>query len=244
MLVARSELIGSGIARMGVHELAVSEVMWRLAEHDALAIDVGANIGYFTGLLACRAHEVIALEPNPRLRRFIVANIERWDVADRIKLETCAASDGNGSAVLHLPEDYERNYGVATLEADDSSVSYEVETLRLDDVIRGRNVGVLKLDVEGHEMTALRGMSESLAEGLVRDIVFEEHMPFPSPVSTALQSAGFTIRGIEETLTRPVLVGADCAHTGWDAPTYLATRDLSRTERLMASRGWRCLRGR
>ena len=244
MLVARKDLIGGGIARMGVHELAVSEVMWRLAEHDDLAIDVGANIGYFTGLLACRAREVIALEPNPRLRRFIIANIARWDVADRIRLETRAASERTGSAVLHLPQDYERNYGTATLEEGDGSVSYEVETLRLDDLIRGRDVGVLKLDVEGHEMTALGGMSESLGRGLVRDIIFEDHMPFPSPVATTLQSAGFTIRGIEETLTRPVLVGADRAHTGWDAPTYLATRDLARTERLMASRGWRCLRGR
>ncbi|MFI4977182.1 MAG: FkbM family methyltransferase [Solirubrobacterales bacterium] len=244
MLVARRDLVGGGIARMGVHELAVSEVIWRLAEHDDLAIDVGANIGYFTGLLACRAREVIALEPNPRLRRFIVANIERWEVGDKVRLETRAASDSSGTAALHLPDDYESNYGIATLEADDGTVSYQVETLRLDDLIGGRNVGVLKLDVEGHEMSALGGASESLAQGLVRDIIFEDHLPFPSPVSATLQSAGFTIRGIEETLTRPVLVPGDRAHTGWDAPTYLATRDLSRTERLMASRGWRCLRGR
>jgi FkbM family methyltransferase len=244
MLVARGDLIGSGIARMGVHELAVSEVMWRLAGDDDIAIDVGANIGYFTGLLACRSREVTALEPNPRLRRFIVANIERWDVGHKVRLETRAASDSKGTAVLHLPGHFESNYGVATLEAHDDTVSYEVETLRLDDLIAGRNVGLLKLDVEGHEITALKGASESLARGLIRDVVFEDHLPFPSPVSTTLQSAGFTIKGIEQTLTRPVLVPPDRAHTGWDAPTYLATRDLLRAERLMASRGWRCLRGR
>jgi FkbM family methyltransferase len=244
MLVARRDLIGGGIARMGVHELAVSEVMWRLAEDDELAIDVGANIGYFTGLLACRAREVTALEPNPRLRRFIVANIERWEVGKKVRLETRAASDSSGTALLHLPDDYESNYGVATLEAHDGTTSYDVETVRLDDVIEGRHVGVLKLDVEGHEMTALRGAGGSLAQGLIRDIIFEDHQPFPSPVATALQSAGFTIRGIQQTLTRPVLVPPDRAHTGWDAPTYLATRDPDRTNRLMAPRGWRCLRGR
>jgi FkbM family methyltransferase len=244
MLVARRDLIGAGIARMGVHELAVSEVMWRLAEDDDLAIDVGANIGYFSGLLACRAREVTALEPNPQLRRFITANIGRWEVGQKVRLETRAASDSNGTAVLHLPDHYESNYGIATLEASDGAVSYEVETVRLDDIIGARDVGVLKLDVEGHEMTVLRGAAESLAQGRVRDIIFEHHLPFPSPVSMTLQSAGFTIRGIEQTLTRPVLVPADRAHTGWDAPTYLATRDLERTELLMAPRGWRCLRGR
>lgn len=244
MLIARSDLIGAGIARMGVHELAVSEVMWRLAEDDDRAIDVGANIGYFTGLLACRAREVTALEPNPQLRRFITANIDRWEVGARVRLETRAASDGSGTAVLHLPDDYETNYGIATLERHDGTVSYEVETVRLDDLIGGRNVGVLKLDVEGHEMAALAGAGDSLAQGLIRDIIFEDHLPFPSPVAMTLQSAGFTVRGIEQALTRPTLVRPDRAHTGWDAPTYLATRDLVRTERLMTPRGWRCLRGR
>ncbi len=243
MLVARSDAIGSGIARMGVHELAVSEVIWRLAEGDRLALDVGANIGYFTGLLACRAAEVIALEPNPRLLRFVAGNIERWPVADRVTLDERAASKGRGSAALHLPSDFDRNYGIATLEGSDATTSYEVETVALDEVIAGRQVGLMKIDIEGHELAAFEGARDSLAGGLIRDIIFEEHQPLPSPVSRTLESAGFTIRGIEETLTRPVLP-RDRAPRGWDAPTYLATRDQLRAERLLKPRGWRCLRGR
>jgi protein-L-isoaspartate O-methyltransferase len=70
--------LGRGIARMGVHELAVSEVIWRLSEGDDLALDVGANIGYFTGLLAQRVGEVIALEPNPLLWPILTQNVARW----------------------------------------------------------------------------------------------------------------------------------------------------------------------
>jgi FkbM family methyltransferase len=242
MLVARSDAIGSGIARMGVHELAVSETMWRLSEGDELALDVGANIGYFTGLLASRVGHVVALEPNPRLGRFLSGNIERWAAGHKVALDTRAASNANGTAVLHLPADYEGNYGIATLEDSDGTVTYEVETVRLDDVIAGRQVGILKIDVEGHELAALEGASDALAKGLIRDIVFEEHRPLPSPVSQVLASAGFAISGIEETLTRPVFV-SDRAPQGWDAPTYLATRDVERTTRLMKPRGWRCLRG-
>ena len=243
MLVARSDTIGSGIARMGVHELAVSETLWRLSQGDELALDVGANIGYFTGLLACRVATVVALEPNPRLLRFLAGNIERWDVGSHATLDARAASSASARAELHLPPDYDGNYGIATLEAAAGTVSYEVETVRLDELIAGRQVGVLKIDIEGHELAALEGASESLASGLIRDIVFEEHETLPSAVSRMLESAGFTIAGIEETLTRPVLVSGRVPR-GWDAPTYLATRDQERTAGLMKPRGWRCLRGR
>lgn len=242
--VARSEKLGAGIARLGVHELAISELAWRLAGGDDLAIDVGANIGYFTGLLARRARRVIALEPNPRLRRFIAGNVESWDVRDRITLDYRAASSGSGTATLFFPDDYEENHGLASLERSDQTVSQEIETVGLDEVIAGREVGVMKIDVEGHELSALQGASESLASGLIRDIVFEDLQPLPSPVSTLLESDGFEIYGVEEGLTRPRLVSPGRVPSGWDAPTYLATRAPERARRLVKSRGWRCLRPR
>jgi FkbM family methyltransferase len=246
MRVSRADSIGAGIARTGVHELAVTETIWRLAAGDALALDVGANVGYFTGMLAQRAAQVVALEPNPRLHRFIAGNVQRCGLGGRVTLDTRAASDGEGTATLHLPAGYDRNYGVATLAADGaengSGASYEIETIRLDEVIAGRAVGVLKLDVEGHELTALRGAVDSLQAGLIRDVVFEDHQPPPSSVFRMLESMGFTIKGIEERLTGPQLIAADRAPRGWDAPTYIATRDRDRTSRLMSKRGWHCLR--
>jgi FkbM family methyltransferase len=244
MRVARADKLGAGIARTGVHELAVSELIWRLAEGNDLAIDVGANIGYFTGLLARRARHVIALEPNPRLRRFIADNVAGWDVRERVTLDYRAASNVSGRATLHVPSDYEQNFGVASLESSDASLSHEVETVRLDDLIAGRPVGVLKIDVEGHELAALQGASSSLSAGLIRDVIFEDHQPLPSPVSTLLESAGYTINGIEEALTRPLLATPNRTPQGWDAPTYLATRDPERARRLADPRGWRCLRPR
>lgn len=242
--VARADALGAGIARTGVHELAVSEVIWRLAGGDELAIDVGANIGYFTTLLAARARHVVALEPNPQLERLLRENIERCALAERVVLDTRAASSSAGSATLHIPADYAQNYGLASLEHAAGSVSHTIQTARLDEVIDGRRVGVLKLDVEGHELAALDGARDSLAAGLIRDIVFEEHLPLPSPVSELLESHGFEISGIEERLTGPRLLEAERAPRGWHAPTYLATRARERTADLTASRGWHCLRPR
>src|SRR4051794_28737595 len=58
--VSRSEMLGACIARAGVYELVVTEAIWRLATSDDLACDVGANVGYFTSLLAHRCSEVVA----------------------------------------------------------------------------------------------------------------------------------------------------------------------------------------
>jgi FkbM family methyltransferase len=226
------DVLGRGLVRTGVHELAVSETIWRLADPGDLAVDVGANVGYFTGLLTRRVREVIALEPNPRLWPIVSENVAAW--GGKIELLAAAASDTSGHSQLHLPADWGENHGIATLEAGDGE-SYEVTTVRLEDLIAGREVGILKIDVEGHELKALTGAPLEL----IRDLVFEEHEPLPSPVSALLAGAGFEIRGIEESFLRPRLV--ERRPESWDAPTYLATRDLPRAQRRLAGRGWRCL---
>jgi FkbM family methyltransferase len=227
------DVLGRGIARIGVHELAVSETIWRLAESGDLAVDVGANVGYFTGLLAGRVREVIALEPNPLLLEIVSENVDRF--GGSVTLLPWAASSWTGSAELHLPADFAQNNGIATLE-DCEGDSYEVKTTRLEELTGDRPVGLLKIDVEGHELAVLEGARLEL----VRDIIFEEHRPLPSPVSAMLEGAGFEIRGIEETFLGPRLVQR--TPRSWDAPTYLATRELPRAARLLAPRGWRCLR--
>ena len=81
--VDTGESVGSGIARLGVHEAAVTEAMWRLADPTDLALDVGANIGYFTSLLASRVDRVVAFEAHPLLaerQKFNLAMIAPFPV--------------------------------------------------------------------------------------------------------------------------------------------------------------------
>lgn len=62
------EAIGRAIVRAGVFELAVTETLWRLTDPGDLAVDVGANIGYMSSVLARRcgpAGSVRVFEPHP-----------------------------------------------------------------------------------------------------------------------------------------------------------------------------------
>ena len=98
LCVERLDFTAAGIIRANVHEPAVTEVMWRLTNHTDLALDIGANVGYFTSLLARRARRVIAFEPHPRTAQRLRMNAERW--LGSVTVQERAASDVTG--VAHL----------------------------------------------------------------------------------------------------------------------------------------------
>lgn len=242
IVVDPGESVGSGIARLGVHELRVSEAMWRLTERSDLALDVGANIGYYTSLLGRRAGRVIAFEPHPVLLARLRANVARWP--GPIEVEGRAASSASGQAELGEPEAFAANTGTAGLGLAGAR-SFTVETVALDEVVDAAAVGVLKIDVEGHELAALDGFDTALREGRVRDVFFEEHEPLPTPVSSRLAGHGYTLFALRQRLDRVTLAPPErLQRSDWDAPTYLATRDPERARRLVRGFGWSCLRGR
>lgn len=248
-----SDAVGASIWRQGVFELAVSEALARLVDPGELALDVGANVGYMTSLMASRVGEggrVIAFEPHPGLNRVLVANAARAGGACEIVVVEAALSDRAGEGTLVLGPGFERNRGTATLAdkgagAVGEGVSVSLE--RLDDHIpAGEHAGVVKIDVEGHELAVLRGAETALAERRIRDIVFEENEAVPTPVTRLLESAGYTLFGLDQRFLGARLVEPDAprARPMWDAPTYLATLDPERARKRMRRRGWTVLRSR
>ena len=240
-----SDAVGASIWRQGVFELAVSEVLARLLDPGELAVDVGANVGYMTALMVSRVGEhghVISFEPHPELSRVLTANAARAGTCD-VTVVAAALSDREGEGRLALGDDFERNRGTATLSEDDG-LSVPLE--RLDDRLAGRHVGVLKIDVEGHELSVLRGAETALAEGRIRDIVFEENRALPTPVTGLLEAAGYELFGLDQRLLGPRLVAPEAprARPMWEAPTYLATLDPARARARMRRRGWTVLSSR
>jgi FkbM family methyltransferase len=239
LAVTATEAIGSGIARTGVHELAVTEAIFRLLAPGDLALDVGANIGYFTSLMASRVGNgsVIAFEPHPTLHGRLVENVARWETAHRVTVDRRAVSDAVGVAHLNVADDFTSNMGTSSL-GEPSAASIAVETITLDAVLEGRRAGLLKLDVEGNELAALTGATLALEQRMIGHVIFEEHDALPTPVSALLVDAGFAVYGLREELRGIELVRPDRFRPRWDAPTYLATTGVS----LLAGRGWQSLR--
>ena len=120
------------------------------------ALDIGANIGNHTVVLAKYFDHVIAFEPNPQTAHVLRANTMRLSV-DVIEK---GISDVHGSRELKLSFD---NVGGSRIVDMGSHTTIEVETIdRLSEQLEIGNVSFLKIDVEGHEARVLAGAKEFL----------------------------------------------------------------------------------
>ena len=241
-----TETIGSAFERRGIFDHEVCEALARLSAPDELAIDLGANIGQMSSVLACavgRHGRVLAFEPNPLVFELLRSNVATWPEGDVVELHETAVSDVAGQAVLAAP-DFDINHGSSSLEHDPvGDHVYTVDVVRLDDLVGPeQHVGTMKMDIEEHELKALRGAQRLLREGRIRDIVFEEKGRLPSPVTELLESHGYTLLQLDGSLRgprlRPLAAGQQLV-VSTDDPSLLATREPERALRLFEPRGWR-----
>jgi FkbM family methyltransferase len=154
----------------GAEEAWMSELFKSEVTPSAMVLDVGAHLGYYT-LLAGRAAGptggVYAVEPNPDTRHILERNVDLNDMRDRVTVIPVAFSDRNGPATFYPDTDDASRSGLAPHDAAPGK-SVEVET-RTANSYFGADVtfSVVKMDVEGAEVRALRGMNELLDDETV-----------------------------------------------------------------------------
>lgn len=153
----------------GAYEAVLSDVLIREAKKVAatMFVDVGANIGTFSLALAPHVPDVVAFEPDRRHFHHLAANVYLNGLDDKIQLHNVALSSATGHGCLRDPaaRDFAKhNNGMYSLEGSGAPRAI-VQTARLDSIlqIRGENV-LIKIDVEGHELAALDGMTDILAQ--------------------------------------------------------------------------------
>jgi FkbM family methyltransferase len=181
MEVPLDDLVGRTVYLTGQFEPASTAAARKLVRPGARVFDVGAHSGYFSLLFARLAGDsgaVHAFEPVPETAGRLRANLARnpalgttvrvWELAlsdreGRLRLNVAGAANTGASHVAPVAEvedPWRREAGVAR--------AIEVECRTGDSIWRelGRpEVGLVKIDVEGHEIHVLRGMREMLATG-------------------------------------------------------------------------------
>jgi len=152
------------------YELPETRFIVRTLRKGDLAVDAGANIGYYALHFAELVGEggcVEAFEPIPYLADALYASVVENGFASRINVDRAALDEHTGTACIrHAPRT--ANFGGAHLSPLLTSpktfqVDETVITVRLDDVIGSRPCTLLKIDVEGAEPRVIRGARATLA---------------------------------------------------------------------------------
>jgi FkbM family methyltransferase len=235
---------GKSLRVLGVMDLTVSEVLYRLTDPGELAVDVGANIGYMTSILAKRVKlapqgKVIAFEAHPGVYQELEYNVDRWRQQlsfSQILIHQTAVSDQEGDAILSIPRSFAENRGLASIvttdepeksTGDTSEIDrISIATVKLDDQIpKSTIIDVLKIDVEGHELKVLEGATQLLQQKRIRDCVFEEHRPYPTDVTSYLEQYGYTLFRIHRNFWGVELLPAasPTPRVSWLPTSFLAT---------------------
>lgn len=231
------DTIGRAVWHLGIYELVVSELLFRLAEPGDAVADVGAHIGHMSAVLAARvgaSGRVLSFEPNTALREVLQRNAERWRTVAPVEVRREAVSSSVGTTRFAVPDG--PNSGLGRIAAE----GVEVPTTTLDAAFGDRAPALLKLDVEGAELAVLEGAQRVLPS--VRDVVFEDHLPQPSPVTRALERSGFEVKRVRRGFLRPALTALTTTTSAWEPPVFVATRDAARLHARLRERGWKVLR--
>ena len=196
--------IGKEIIRHGFYEHKCLELLFgkALAKHkDTLknktALDVGANIGNHSCYFAPLFKNVISFEPNPLPRHLLEAN-KIANGFEHIHIEPVGL--GEKDEELEFFPFGNKNIGKGSFDAEQVKQEENFKEpvtlpiVRGDDLLKEKypdaNIGFIKLDIEGFEYFALKGLENTI----------KKHKPFIVFESNKTQGdhAGYAIKSYLE----------------------------------------------
>jgi FkbM family methyltransferase len=146
---------------------------WALALKEAknpLVVDVGANAGVFSHMIYGMnpSVEIIAFEPLPAMRGKLESL--KAQTGMNIKLIPKAAGRTAGEALLESPHGYDGISHICNSKGIKGN-TIPIEMTTLDDELAGRDILLMKMDVEGYECEVIAGAMQTLVK--TRFIIIE-----------------------------------------------------------------------
>lgn len=137
------------------------------------ALDIGVYRGVYSYKLSQNFKKIHAFEPNPLLYPYLKKNL--YKIISNIELYNLALSNNNGITELKLPlrsksifkDNIEELFqlGAATMHPKNKIENYKrvpIKIKKLDDIKIENKIGLIKIDVEGHEKNVIQGGLETI----------------------------------------------------------------------------------
>lgn len=176
MLVFADDYVSNKILSHSIYERPQLELIleWLKTKNNIFnktIIDIGANIGNHSLFFSNYFSKCISFEPNPRTFSVLEINAR---LANNVYPKNIGLSDKKCTARLYTNF---KNVGASSLshkwnkEVDNY---YDIHLDKLDDILnKNEKVGVMKLDVEGHEWCAIKGAEQVIKDN--KPIIIFEH---------------------------------------------------------------------
>ncbi len=139
-----------------------------------MAFDIGAHKGAYTYWMhksIGKSGKIVCIEPQPILFEYLKKMVPIFGFTNVILMD-CAVSDKDGDGVITVPDKPGRtsqgaridDYKIAENTPDHYNINVKIRSV--DSIIAetGLKPKIIKIDVEGHEFSVLKGMTKTLRE--------------------------------------------------------------------------------
>lgn len=204
MIVDTSDVgLSSHLLLDGYWEMWLTELLTDLVKPGMKVVDVGANLGYFSLLMADLvgpAGQVHAFEPNTDLARRMTQSLAINGFECVATVYEQALADTEGEVLLVVPTDEPKNAHLLPADhpvsGDEATESRLMRTRRLDSFEELYDADVIKIDADTSEMAIWHGMSGILQGQRPLTIVLEfawVRYADPGAFIDQILSDGFTL---------------------------------------------------
>lgn len=172
------------------------EALRALADSHTVFLDVGANVGAYSLLLADKLNNVYAFEAHPQTAQFCKMNFLLNDMNDA---HVISALVGHNNAPKHFTN-LTQGSPINT-QAQQSENTICVNSVTLDEFVQQKNFDkhhnfIVKIDVEGFEHEVFEGAKWFLRTHPVKAIIFETFSERNSLIMDFLHECGYHTKQI------------------------------------------------
>ena len=143
----------------------ISLLLGNASSKPGVFLDIGANIGWFTLAMSALGHKVIAIEPMCNNVALMRASLEASHLSDHVILHSDGLSATTGRCIIHSDNgNIGDGHMVCGLSTDEEmkaavpagySIRQVMNSTRLDALV-SQDIDVIKIDVEGSELHAVK----------------------------------------------------------------------------------------
>ena len=168
-----------------VREMDHKILLDKIARPNFNVLDIGANIGYYALIersLIGDAGKLLLIEPSPENVKLLKKNLELNDISNA-KVVEGAVSHANEKKNFHLSHESNLNtfHNYGSIKKHLSGEEIEVDTYTVPSLLSDTSfldkLDLIRMDVEGHEVSVINGMLEQIESNqLSPTIIFETHI--------------------------------------------------------------------